>query len=188
MKTRENKWMVKLDFIFSKLPFVGMYQKKSTHTFLGAWSFHLVHIWFTPNEGPKGFVHWFFEKLDHGSWTMEKCHLPWSDFMVYAVNWPSVWSLSTSLAPHMHLTTLPYGWTWPHHHVWLGRHPKVLPHKRYVGLLQLGKHHLTPTKWSSCSHWPSQSLNPFPRHTLSSWVANPSIPLHCILWVSNSVM
>jgi hypothetical protein len=26
--------------------------------------------------------------MDHGSWTMKKGHLPWSDFMVHGVNRP----------------------------------------------------------------------------------------------------
>ena len=55
MKTKEDKRIVKLDF-FSKLPFLGIYQKRSPHSFFGAWSFLLVHIWFTPSERPKGFV------------------------------------------------------------------------------------------------------------------------------------
>ena len=34
--------------------FFGHIIKKSAHSFfLGAWSFLLVHIWFTPSEGPK---------------------------------------------------------------------------------------------------------------------------------------
>ena len=44
---------------------VGHILKKSTHPLLGAWSF-LVHIRFTPSEGPKDFVNWFFKKSDHG--------------------------------------------------------------------------------------------------------------------------
>ena len=41
--------------------------KDSTHSLYGAWSFILVHIWFTLSEGPKGFVKRFFKKLEHGS-------------------------------------------------------------------------------------------------------------------------
>ena len=56
MKTREDKRiMVKLES-FSKLSVLGHILKKiSTFTF-GAWSFLLVHIRFTPDEEPKGFV------------------------------------------------------------------------------------------------------------------------------------
>ena len=51
-KTREVKRMVKLEF-FSKLPFLDIYYKKSTHSLFDAWSFLLVHMRFTPSEGPK---------------------------------------------------------------------------------------------------------------------------------------
>ena len=57
---------------------------------MGAWSFLLVHIQFTPSEGSKGLVNCFFRKSDHGSQTMEKGHLTWSDFIVHCVNWPLV--------------------------------------------------------------------------------------------------
>ena len=43
MKTREDKIMFKLDFVFIT-------------TYFGGVSFLLVHIWFTPSEGPTGFV------------------------------------------------------------------------------------------------------------------------------------
>ena len=57
MKTKEDKRMVGLDF-FSKLCPFGVYinKKNPTHLLFGAWSFLLVHIWFTPSEGSKGFV------------------------------------------------------------------------------------------------------------------------------------
>ena len=54
------------------------------------WSFLLVDMRFTPSEGPKDFVNYFLRKLDHGSPTMEKYHLLWSDFIVHAVNGPLV--------------------------------------------------------------------------------------------------
>jgi hypothetical protein len=76
MKTSEDKRMVKLHFFLNFL--FGHILKESTHSFFGAWSFPLAHIWFTPSEGPKGFVNWYFGKSDHGSWTMETHHLPWS--------------------------------------------------------------------------------------------------------------
>jgi hypothetical protein len=40
--------------------FEHMLKKTSTLIFLGAWSFLLVHIRFTPSEMPKGFVILFF--------------------------------------------------------------------------------------------------------------------------------
>ena len=51
----EDKRMVKLDFDFSIIPFRSIY-KKSTHSLLDAWPFHLVHIWFITSKRPKGFV------------------------------------------------------------------------------------------------------------------------------------
>ena len=67
---------------FSTIPFLGIYMKKSAHPLFGAWLFLLVHIQCTPNEEPKGFVNWFFEKSDHGSWTIKKDHFAWSDLTV----------------------------------------------------------------------------------------------------------
>ena len=55
MKTREEKGMVKFETSF-KTALLGHISKKSTHSLFGAWSFLLVHICFTPNEGPKGIV------------------------------------------------------------------------------------------------------------------------------------
>ena len=64
MKTREDESMFKLDFIYlfiysQNFPFWAYIFKKSTHLFLGAWSFLLVHMWFTPSEEPQGFVIFF---------------------------------------------------------------------------------------------------------------------------------
>jgi hypothetical protein len=56
MKTREDKKMVKLDFFFQNYLY-GHISKKSTHSLFGAWSFLLVHIWFTPSEGCKIFIY-----------------------------------------------------------------------------------------------------------------------------------
>ena len=55
MKTREDKRMIKLEYFF-KISIFEHILKKLAHLFFGAWSFFLVHIQFTPNEGPKGFV------------------------------------------------------------------------------------------------------------------------------------
>ena len=78
MKTSEDKRMVILDF-FGIAVSEHILKKISTIIFC-AWSFLLVHIWFTPSEGPKGFVNLFFKKLEHGSWTIKlnhgKNHLP----------------------------------------------------------------------------------------------------------------
>ena len=42
--------------IFSKLRLLGAILKKSAHSLFGAWSSLLVHVQFTPSEGPKGFI------------------------------------------------------------------------------------------------------------------------------------
>ena len=88
-KTKE--WS-NLIFFFQNFP-TWTYITKMQHIhFFYARSFLLVHIQFAPSEGPKRFVNccwcFFFKKSDHGSWTMGKCHLLWSDFMVHIVNWP----------------------------------------------------------------------------------------------------
>ena len=87
-KTRRRQKKTKEWSNFFKTAFFGHILKKSAHSLFGAWFFLLVHIWFTPSEGPKGFVNCFFQKSYNGSWTMEKCCLPWSDFMVHGVNQP----------------------------------------------------------------------------------------------------
>jgi hypothetical protein len=50
-------------------PFWAYIWKKSIHSLFGAWSFLLVHIWFTPSE----------DKLDHGimPYSMVWLHGPW---------------------------------------------------------------------------------------------------------------
>jgi hypothetical protein len=61
----EDKRMVRLDFYFHFQKFWAYLKKISTFTF-GAWSFLLVHIWFTLSVGPKGFVNYLFDELYHG--------------------------------------------------------------------------------------------------------------------------
>jgi len=58
MKTRENKIMVTIVYftLLKTIIFEHIYEKKSTHSLFGAWSFLLIHIHFTPSEGPKDFV------------------------------------------------------------------------------------------------------------------------------------
>ena len=96
-KRRQKNGQTLNVFFLPKLPFWDI----STFTFY-AWSVLLVHIRFTPSEGPKGFINCFLsKKSDHGRWTMEKCHLPLSIFMVHGINWPSV---SPNNTPRI--------WTW----------------------------------------------------------------------------
>ena len=79
--------MVKLEFL-SKLPFLT-WIKQSAHSLFGA----LVHIHFTPSEGPKNFVNWFsFYKLDHGNWTIkwDLGKKPSSMIRLYGLYWPSI--------------------------------------------------------------------------------------------------
>jgi hypothetical protein len=73
---------------------------KRAHSFFGAWSFLLVHIRFTPSEGPHSFVKCFFPpKSNHGNWTEKKYHLPRSDFMVHGVNYPWTFPLTCEMIP-----------------------------------------------------------------------------------------
>jgi hypothetical protein len=53
---KRKQRMVKLEF-FSKLLFLEIFKKKSTHSQFGAGSF--LHIQFTPTEGPEDFVYQF---------------------------------------------------------------------------------------------------------------------------------
>ena len=65
MKTREDKRMVKIVFLATL--FGHILKNISARTPFGAWSFLLIDIQFTYSEGPKGFVNWFFKKMNHGS-------------------------------------------------------------------------------------------------------------------------
>ena len=51
-----------------------MFKKNQHNQFFGARSFLLIHIQFTPNDRPKGFVNRFVKKLDDGSQTMKSDH------------------------------------------------------------------------------------------------------------------
>ena len=60
-KTRQDERMVKLKKKIQKCRFWTYIQKQATHSLFGAWSFLLlIHIRFTPSEGPKDFVNVFF--------------------------------------------------------------------------------------------------------------------------------
>ena len=58
MNTRKDKRIFNFEFI-QNYPFWTYVKIKSAHTFFGAWSFLLIHVWFTPSERPKSFVNWF---------------------------------------------------------------------------------------------------------------------------------
>ena len=60
-------------FYFKNTLFGHTYKQIDTSN-IGAWSFLLVHIRFTPSEGPKGFIISSFKKLDHGRWTTISYH------------------------------------------------------------------------------------------------------------------
>ena len=55
-----------------KTTLFGHILRKSTHSFLGAWSLLLVHVWFTSSERPKALRKYFFHESDYGSVTTEK--------------------------------------------------------------------------------------------------------------------
>jgi hypothetical protein len=86
MKTREDKRMVKHDLFlfFFKIAFLGHLLKNKLHIhFLVHGHYLLVHILFTPSEGPQGFVKSHLEswttKSDHGkrSSSILQFHSPW---------------------------------------------------------------------------------------------------------------
>ena len=52
MKTKESSNFI----FFLKTALFGHMLKTSAYSFLGAWSFLLVHIQLTPSEGPDNFV------------------------------------------------------------------------------------------------------------------------------------
>ena len=85
LEVKPKEWSNSFYYFLSKMSFLDIYiLKKITHSFFGAWLFLLVHIWFTPSEGPKGFINWFLKKSDHGSWIIKSVGpwgndpLPWS--------------------------------------------------------------------------------------------------------------
>ena len=86
MKKREDKRMVKHEFL-QNCPFWTYINKNQHIHFLVHGSFLLVHIWFTPSEGPKSFVNWILKKSDRGSCTMKLNHGPYIlDTMHYHVH------------------------------------------------------------------------------------------------------
>ena len=85
--------MVELEFL-QYCPFWAYIKKFNTFNFWvhrhhSSWSTFDVHV----GRGPKAFVNWFFEKSDHGSWTIKsdykkKAIFPCSDIMVHGGNRP----------------------------------------------------------------------------------------------------
>ena len=71
-------------WIYFKIAPFGHILRKLTRSHLGAWSFLLVHILFTPSEGPKGFCKVILQKQDHevGPWRRVTSHGPTSWSMV----------------------------------------------------------------------------------------------------------
>ena len=53
---RQEKTKEWSNLIFFEIVIFGHILKTSAHFLFGAWSFLLVHIWFAPSEGSKGFV------------------------------------------------------------------------------------------------------------------------------------
>jgi hypothetical protein len=82
VKTIEEKSTVKLFLFFLQSFLFGQIIFFLAHSPFGAWSFLLVHIQFTPSEGPKCFTNCLFKKLDHGSWTMKSNHEKRPSFVV----------------------------------------------------------------------------------------------------------
>ena len=104
---------------FSKPPFLDIHffiKKINIFTF-GGWSFLLVHIRFTPSEGAQRLCKMIFLRnptmgVRPSSQTMEKDHLPWSNFMVHGVNRPNSPIHEMIVQPHWESV---FGWwvnTW----------------------------------------------------------------------------
>ena len=116
-RKQDNSWTW---LFFQKCP---LWASNKKNTFIiGAWSFFLIHIRFTPSEGPKAFKTIFLRsqtmEVRPCPWTIEKGHLPWSDFMVYNVNmplayhpsWYSVWG--DVWAWSLHILVFPSTTSW----------------------------------------------------------------------------
>ena len=56
--------------------------------FFGAWSLLLIHVQFTPSEGPQTIKICVFHRSNHGSVTMGKGHMTWDKFVIHDVNNP----------------------------------------------------------------------------------------------------
>ena len=54
----------------------------------GAWSLLLIHVQFTPSEGPQTIKICVFHRSNHGSVTMGKGHMTWDKFVIHDVNNP----------------------------------------------------------------------------------------------------
>jgi hypothetical protein len=92
MKTREDKRMIRLDFLFffQKCPFEHIFRKINTFTF-GTWSFLLIHIRFTPSEGPKDPL--FFLFLLNEPWKLVLQGGPWKKVIFHGpTSWFMVWT------------------------------------------------------------------------------------------------
>ena len=86
-KTREwsNMFFLSIYYLsFQNYPFWTCIKKKISTFVFGAWSFMLVHIQFTPSEGPKDFINLYFWRnrtVKVGSWrkpsSMVRLHGPW---------------------------------------------------------------------------------------------------------------
>ena len=71
-----KEWSSSIFFFFQICPFWTYIKKFNTFTFWCVVIPLSPHSIYTYWGGPKGFVNGFFEKLDHGSWTMGRDHLP----------------------------------------------------------------------------------------------------------------
>ena len=98
------------------------HEENSRIHFCGAWSFLLVHIRFTPSQGPKGFKNAFgrnqIMQVLSCNVTMEKWPLTWDNFMIYDVNIPYVLWLGQlselSLSTRCFSTVEEWGWEGKH--------------------------------------------------------------------------
>ena len=73
--------------LFRKCPFWACIKKNPAHSLFSAWSFFLVHIRFTPSEGPKAFKSIYLRSLSMEvgprTRTIQKGHLPWTNLPIF---------------------------------------------------------------------------------------------------------
>jgi hypothetical protein len=106
------------------------HEENSRIHFCDAWSFLLVHIWFTPSHGSKGFKNALSRnrimQVLSCNVTMERCPLTWDNFMIYDVNIPCVLWLGhlseMGLSTQCFSTIEEWGWEGKHWRALLNEH------------------------------------------------------------------
>ena len=97
----KDKKIVNLDLFFQTVLF-GHISKTSTHSLLmhdhSYWSTFDLHLVRSPKTLWMVLLRIQTMGVEPWSWTTEKYHLPWPDFMVHGVNRALVWSMTISIS------------------------------------------------------------------------------------------